>query len=486
MRPVSRNHRFCQLTIALALLAGAAQPTWADGAALQWAQELDLARVRESASRVTALSPQSATPWPQLLVSAAATAPNARAADAGALAAGFQQDQAWATAWMPRLDASGSTTRDRQQVNDNPSVRTPTTSLALTATLPVWRAADRATARAQAALADQARWQAQDVRNTVARDVSQAWLALVEAAEQQRLLQAQASLLQEQLRINERRLQAGAGTILETLETRTRVDQARAAIEDQRSRIRTLSLTLARLSSQPVTPPAGLMALNAPWPEVVPPQEEALSLALQQNPQIQDAQAQIRASQASSQARQAESWQPTVDAVAQASRVKQVPKLEGFSVAETTQATSVGLQMNWALFTGGVQRSRVKEAAALLSQAQARQDDAQSLVETSLRDAYQNLAQARTLMNVQQQVEQTAQATFEALRKAFVAGIRTNLDLLNAQQQIYAARQNMVSATITGLNAQVTILSLLNQLDAEHVAPLTPLFDLTPLEPVTP
>ena len=201
---------------------------------------------------------------------------------------------------MPRLDASGSTTRDRQQVNDNPSVRTPTTSLALTATLPVWRAADRATAQAQAALAEQARWQAQDVRSTVARDVSQAWLALVEAAEQQRLLQAQATLLQEQLRINERRLQAGAGTILETLETRTRVDQARAAIEDQRSRIQTLSLTLSRLSSQPVTPPAGLMALNAPWPEVVPPLQEALNLALQQNPQIQDAQAQIRASQASS------------------------------------------------------------------------------------------------------------------------------------------------------------------------------------------
>ena len=172
--------------------------------------------------------------------------------------------------------------------------------------------------------------------------------------------------------------------------------------------------------------------------------------------------------------------------MAQASRVKQVPKLEGFSLAETTQSTSIGLQMNWALFTGGVQHGRVKEAAALLSQAQARQDDAQSQVETGLRDAYQNLAQAHTLMNVQQQVEQTAQATFEALRKAFVAGIRTNLDLLNAQQQIYAARQNMVSATITGLNAQVTILSLINQLDAEHVAPLMPLFDLSPQEPATP
>jgi len=42
----------------------------------------------------------------------------------------------------------------------------------------------------------------------------------------------------------------------------------------------------------------------------------------------------------------------------------------------------VGLQANWALFSGGVQNARVKEAAALLSQAQARLDDAQGQVET--------------------------------------------------------------------------------------------------------
>jgi len=84
---------------------------------------------------------------------------------------------------------------------------------------------------------------------------------------------------------------------------------------------------------------------------------------------------------------------------------------------------------------------------------------------------------------VQQQVEQTATATHEALRKAFVAGLRTNLDVLNAQQQIYAARQNMVSATINALNAQATILALIDQLDADHVAPLSPLFDITPLTP---
>jgi len=427
-----------------------------------------------------------ATAWPQLLTRAAQSAASNRAADAGAQAAGYQRDQAWSTAWMPRLDAAAGITRDRQQVNDNPTVRTPTNSVSLTAVLPIWRAADRATAQAQRALAEQAQWQASQARNSVAREVSQAYLGLVETAEQQRLLHAQAQLLQEQWRINDRRLQGGAGTILDTLETRTRLDQVRAAIEEQRTRGASLRLSLRRLSGQDVLPPAGLSASSVgKLPDIVPPLEEALRLATSRNPQVQEALAQVRASQASHQARNADHWQPTLDAVAGASRTKQVPKLEGFSQSETTKSTSVGLQANWALFSGGAQNARVKEAAAVLSQAQARLDDAQGQVETSLRDAYQTLSQARTLLRVQQQVEQTATATHEALRKAFAAGIRNNLDVLNAQQQIYAARQNMVNATINGLNAQATILALLDQLDADHVAPLSPLFDITPLPPQT-
>ncbi len=426
-----------------------------------------------------------ATTWPQLLQWAQGGAASNRAADAGAQAANAAKDQAWASAWMPRVDASGSSSRDRQQVNSNPTIRTPSTSLTLTATMPVWRAGDRAVAQSQAAVAEQAAWQARGNQAQVAQDTSSAYLGLVEAAEQQRLLKAQATLLDEQWRINERRLQAGAGTVLETLETRTRIDQTMASMQEQVSRVRSLQLTLSRLTGHALRAPAGLQRLDGQLPDVVPPLDEALTVAAHRNPQILEASAQVQASQAAVQARRADSWQPTLDAYASTSRLKQVPKLEGFSQSETTRSTSIGLQMNWALFSGGAQQGRVKEASALLTQAQARLDDAQSQVMTRLQDAYQSLTQARAILASQRQVEQTAVATHEAVRKAFVAGIRTNLDLLNAQQQIFVARQNMVSAMVNGLNAQVTILALLDQLDAEHVSPLTPMFDLTPLEAFT-
>ena len=58
------------------------------------------------------------------------------------------------------------------------------------------------------------------------------------------------------------------------------------------------------------------------------------------------------------------------------------------------------------------------------------------------------------------------------MRKAFVAGFRTNLDLLNTQQQVDVARQGLVSARVSVLNAQVAILALLDELDEAHIAPL--------------
>jgi len=429
---------------------------------------------------------RAASSWTEMLLQADAHAAALRAAQAGAEAAGHVRDQAWAQAWMPRLDLSASTARDRQQVNDNPTIRTPSTSLAMTATLPVWRAGDRAAVSTQQALRDAAQWQARAARGQVAQEVSTAYLTWVAALEQVRQLTAQQDVLRSQLQINERRLQGGAGTVLDTLETRTRLAQIDALLNEQGRVADGQALALQRLTGQAPRAPLGFQALDGLLPEVVPPLEEALALAEAHNPSWQQARQQMLATQATVNTRQAEGWQPTVDAFASASRLKQVPKLEGFSQSETTRSQSMGLQLNWALFSGGAQTSRIKEASALLTQAQAQLDDAREQVLTRLQESYQALARARLQMNRQREVETTAQATYDAVRKAFVAGVRTNQDLLDAQQQILTARQALVSATVAGLNAQVSILALLDRLDAEHIAPLSPLMSPLSSPPAAP
>ncbi len=437
-------------------------------APLRWSLSLSAVPARADAP--------AATPWPQLLQWAEQAASN-RAAEAQAQAAQAQRQQAWANAWMPRLDASASSSRQQQTYNGLDS-HTPASVVSLTATLPLWRAADRATAQAQQALAEQAFWQARGQRVNVARELSLAYVAAAEAAEQQRLAEGQLALLDAQLLINDKRLRAGVGTILDQLETRTRIDQTRASIRELAMRARTQQLTIERLTGQPVRLPAGLSAPPTTWPDALPSLDEALQQATQRNPQLQDSRADVAAALATSRAREAESWQPTLDASASTSHTRQTQRFEGISEPQNIRTQAIGVQLNWPLFTGGYQQGRSREAAALLSRSQARQDDAQSLVQSGLQDAYQSLMQAQAMIAAQHEVERTAMATHEALHKAFVAGTRTNLDLLNAQQQIYSARQALVSARVSALTAHIQILALLDQLDAAHVVPLLPQFDL--------
>lgn len=422
-----------------------------------------------------------ATPWSQLLAWADERAASSRAADASVTAAEAQTKQAWAAAWMPRVDASASAFQQSQTVNGL-DVKVPTSTYTLSATLPLWRAAERASVQTQEATADQARWRARSNRATVARELSLAYVSAADNAEQQRLAQAQMQLLLDQLAINERRLQGGVGTVLDVLETRTRVDLARATLQDINTRLASQRLVIERLVVQPVVLPKGLLADRLDIAQAVPPQVEALSLAMQRNPQLQDAQAQITAAHAALKGRRAEAWQPTVDAVAQATRSREVQRFQGLSEEQNTTTKTLGLQLNWALFSGGAQQGRTQEGAALLSQAMAQHDDVQGQIESSLRDAYQTLGQARATVEVQRQVETSALATLDAVRKAFLAGLRDNQDLLNAQQQIYSARQGLTTARVAAITAQINILALLDQLDATGVAPLVSMFDTAPLQ----
>jgi TolC family type I secretion outer membrane protein len=428
----------------------------------------------------TANSPITAT-WPVLLAHAIHNAPSNRAAAAGLIAAQAQEKQAWINAWLPRVNAFASISKQQQTYNGQKS-RTPSSSASLSATWPLWRAAERALVAAQTAATQQSSWREKLNQQQVALSVCTAYLDGVEANNLRHLTQAQLQILQEQLRINEKRMQGGMGTILDVLETRTRVEQAQSALQALDTRVHNQNLLIKRFSGLSVQWPNGLQTMNATaWtiPNVTPPLDQALQYLTDQNPQTQEARAQRAAAQATQRARQLEKWVPNIDMVGQASRSKQTARFDGQSESQQVAAQSVGVELSWPIFTSGFQQERVKEAGALLNQAQYQLEDTQSQTQTELLSAYQTLAQAQRVIAIEQQVVQTAQSGFDAVRKAFSAGIRNNVDVLNAQAQVYEAQQRLVSATTSTLLAQVNILALMGQLDGPSIGPLTSAFALT-------
>ena len=374
-------------------------------------------------------------------------------------------------AWLPRLDASVRADDQRQTYNGLAS-RTPSSASSLQATLPLWRPAERAMARADDASAEQARWQLQLRRQTLAREVTQAYLGALEAAEHARLTRAHALDLAQQAEAHQKRLDAGLGTLLDTLETRARHEQAQADVERLNARTRSLTLTLQRLSGQDLPAPgdlpgplAGTGGLNLPaWPQ-------ASAQALAAHPEILDAQAGVRSALASLQAKDAERWQPSLDAVASHNRTRQTQRFEGQSERQDVRTEAIGLVLNWPLFTSGLQDARQREAAAWLAAAQARLEEAQARVSTELQDAYQRHERAQRQQALQAAVVTSAQASLEASLKAWQAGLRSTADLLDARQRLHDARMAWVSARVATLQAGSDALAVLGILDAEHLAP---------------
>jgi outer membrane protein TolC len=461
-------------------LAGTAPAPASEALRLTPSLTLSTAPAPETSPQRTAPSP---TTWPALLADLE-RAPGIQEAQARAEASSALGEQGEARAWWPRLDASLRADDQRQRYGGVAS-RTPSSAATVQATWPLWRPADRAEARAQALDAEQARWQAVQRARSMARELSATYLDAVETAEHVRLARGHLLALRHHEQAHDKRLQAGLGTVVDLLETRTRQGQAHTREAQLLSRLGSLTLAMSRLSGRRTWPPAGLHPQAPPLPSLpLPALDEALSMALSQHPDVLEAQAGVRASRARIDARVDERWQPTLDATASRSRTRQTQRFEGLIDRQDVRVDAVGVVLNWPIFSGGYQPARQREAAALLDAAQARLDEAEARVRAELRDAYQRHDRARRQQTRQQAVVDSTRATLEAIRRAWLAGLRSTTDLLDAQQQLHDAEVASATARITAMRSGVDALAWLNQLDAAHLSDWLAQFDHTPIDAI--
>lgn len=478
------RHLLCGFALCcfLALLSGGAlaasgsTPFAPTTPALGLVMSLQLQAPPPGAAASRADAPTAATAWHALLAHARNFAAPNRRDQATVQAAEAGREQARISAWLPRVDATAASSRRWQRYNDQP-IETPAHSLGVTLTQPLWRPAERAAAVTQQWRAEQAQLEARAQHQAVARTMSMAWLQAVEAAESLRLSEATLTALAVQSDMVDRRLQAGVGTVLEQLEVRSQLALTRTRQETLRLRVATERLAVERLVGHPVHVPAGLRAMPADDPVVVPPLAESLPLIEQHNPSQLAGERQVAAARSALSGREAERWEPALSAVAEVSRTRQSQQFVGVSERQDIRNRAVGVQLNWPLFSSGLDQERVREALALLHQAEAQRDHVRGEVETALREAHETLDHSRRMLVVQRELAHTAEATHAAVQKAYLAGVRTHQDLLDARQQIDTSRQNLLRTRIQALKAQVGILSLLDRLDPEHVQALATVFE---------
>lgn len=309
-----------------------------------------------------------------------------------------------------------------------------------------------------------------EARQDVLLRTIEAFLGSAQAEEEADLLNLERSVLRTQLNLNQRRMEGGVGTVVDVMETSSRSESLLSQIEGAQALRRAQLAELGRLAWTSVE---RVTRVRNGLPPLVVPQDvaAAVTLAYDRNPTLARLTATLGATKAGISVQRA-ALSPTVDLVSNVDRSRLGGGLSG-----TVPSTGVGVQLSIPLATGGIGEARVREASALSDAAQAQLDDAGRVLETELRKAYLDLQRSVEQWRIQSGVLATANATLAATRKAFDAGVRTNIDLLNSQQLSFSTQRELLRARIGVLAAQSRIAALMGDLNPAFLARIESAFE---------
>jgi outer membrane protein len=124
----------------------------------------------------------------------------------------------------------------------------------------------------------------------------------------------------------------------------------------------------------------------------------------------------------------------------------------------------VGIQLNVPFYTGGLIESRVREAAANLNKSEFDLNNAQNQAELGARQAYLGLNSLINQVTALQAAEKSSRLALDSNQLGYQVGVRINIDVLNAQQQVFSTQRDLAKARydviVNGLKLKATTASL--------------------------
>jgi outer membrane protein len=273
--------------------------------------------------------------------------------------------------------------------------------------------------------------------------VSQAYFDVLAAQDTLESTRAQKTATTEQLASAKRNFEVGTQTITDTHEAQAAYDlvvaQEFAAINDLENKKSALQAIIG-------TAPAALaplkpgVALASPQPALIDPW---VASAENQNYGVVVSQLGLELAKRDIQRNRA-GHLPTLDLVASSTHTKNSGQLSGISGSSNNKA--VGVQWSVPIFSGFAVTSRVRESIAL-------EDKARNDLETTRRNAAQlarqsylgvnsGLAQVKAL----EAAEISSQSALDSNKLGYQVGVRINIDVLNAQRQLYSTRRDLSRA----------------------------------------
>jgi outer membrane protein len=272
---------------------------------------------------------------------------------------------------------------------------------------------------------------------------------------------AQKTSISQQLEQAKRNFEVGTATITDTYEAQARYDlivsQELASANNLEIKRRTLQqLVNADVSDLNVLGKA--FAMDNPVPADA---QKWVDDAQHGNYQIMQAQAAYQLAE-QEVARNRGGHLPTIDLVATSGRSVSGGGTLG---ASDVHSNTIGVQLNLPLFQGGAIQSKWREAEANREKAKQDLENTRRNVELQTRQAYLGVASGIAQVQALQQALKSSESLLEASKLGQQVGVRTSLDVLNAQQQLYSTRRDLYQAQYNYLVSQLRLKAAAGTLD---------------------
>ena len=304
---------------------------------------------------------------------------------------------------------------------------------------------------------------------------AQAYFDVLLAEDTLATAQAQKVAIAEQLESAKRNFEVGTATITDTHEAQARYDltsaQEIAALNDLNAKQQALRAVIGK-------EPEGLKNLR-PGVQLLGPQPADINkwveMAESASASVLSFQAQYEIAVREIEKQRAGHY-PTLDLVATRGR-SSATNSTTLGFGSDANASTIGVQLAIPIFAGGLTVSKDREAVALKEKAGADLENARRTAALNARQAYLGVNSGLAQVKAYEAALTSSQSALDSNKLGYEVGVRINIDVLNAQSQLYDTKQKLAKARLDTLAALLKLKAAAGSLSEDDVAAINALLD---------
>jgi outer membrane protein len=300
--------------------------------------------------------------------------------------------------------------------------------------------------RESKSLVDQARAQYSQAEQDLILRVTQAYFDVLLSRESIEVADAQVKATGEQLALAQHGFGSGTNAITDVHEAKSRFDLARAQRIAAQNDLESKQAELEKVVGQP----SHVLAALQPAVVIPKPQPDDIGVwaehARENNPAVLAPYAAVKAAEEEVSKNRAE-YSPTLDLTASYGNNYSSGNTSTPSDYETrAKSSQVGVRLTIPLYAGGTTNSHVTEAIANRNKAAAELEVARRQSATDAIQAYEAIVNGLAQIGALESSVESSKSAVTGNQIGYKLGIHMNIDVLNAEQQLYTSQRDLLKA----------------------------------------